>query len=343
MRFTKIKWNTKELLLEWTTERGGETHGHELTSKGTPHPDFVEALKALKDDVIEIAELPLSYAHGLRVQSVTMSRSEKTGVEGAVITGLKSLTSATSPLVLNTPYLVNDPQAETGAMTSGMAERLETLRFEAERYIEGKRAQGELFPPSAAEERANADAGAGETTMSLNGGPQVPLSAVRDALDIVKGRRGRPGSDQRLMTALSETVLPDAAIEAAAQWWATVIKTPKFDALGGHRDENMEFAQVLMMVGNRRAPAIDTERFRLALIERIRAAHPYDRRIISVDYGPCGILADAAESAGIKDTSFTFPIKTMMWLDPDRVRVSYGYAAPVVVIWPPERAGEMGE
>lgn len=134
-----------------------------------------------------------------------------------------------------------------------------------------------------------------------------------------------------------ERVLPDAAIEAAAQWWATVIKNPKFDALGGERNESMEFAQMLMLLGNRRAPAIDTERFRLALIERIRAASPLDRRILSVDYGPCEILDNAARAAGIVDASFTFPVKTMMWLDPDRVRVSYWYGAPRVTIWPPEQ------
>ena len=137
-----------------------------------------------------------------------------------------------------------------------------------------------------------------------------------------------------------ERVLPDAAIEAAAQWWATVIKNPKFDALGGERDESMELAQMMMQLGNRRAPAIDTERFRLALVERIRGASPAERRIISVDYGPCPILDDAARMAGVLDTSFTFPVKTMMWLDAECVRVSYGYGAPRVTIWPPERAGE---
>lgn len=213
MRFTKIKWDTKEVLLRWTTEKGGETHDHEVTAKAPPHPDFVTALKALREDVINICELPISYESGLRVQSVTMSRSEKTGIEGAVVTALKTLASASSPLVLNTPYLVDDPAAETGAMTREMASRLSDLRFEAERYIEGKRAQGELFTPSAAEQRANDEAGAGETTEfdATAGVPGASVKvdgrwveatqqnvgvAVERAIAGRQGRRGRPGSDQ---------------------------------------------------------------------------------------------------------------------------------------------------
>lgn len=124
------------------------------------------------------------------------------------------------------------------------------------------------------------------------------------------------------------------AIEAAAKWWANVIANPKFDALGGERDSSMELGQIMATLINRKAPAVDTERFRVALVDRLLAATPHERRFVDVDYGPDAVLSDAARAAGITDPSFTFPWKTSMWIDADRVRVRYGYGADIVTIWP---------
>lgn len=129
------------------------------------------------------------------------------------------------------------------------------------------------------------------------------------------------------------------AIDAAAKWWATVIERPKFDALGTQRDASMEFAQFMMTEANRKAPPVDTERFRIALATRLRAAPEAERRVVSVDYHPCDVLEQAAHDAGVVDTFFTFPVKTCMWIDADSVKVRYGYGAPLVTIWP-ETAGD---
>lgn len=125
MRFKKIKYDTKEVTLLWTTEKSGETHEHTLTSDQAPHPDFIEAMQALVEDVRRICELPMSFEDGMRVQSVSLSYSEKTGAGGAVITALKTLSAANAPLVLSTPHLVDE--GETGVMPFGMQERLEVL------------------------------------------------------------------------------------------------------------------------------------------------------------------------------------------------------------------------
>lgn len=163
MRFTKIKWDQKEVTMKWVAQRGSEEHTHELTSKALPHADFDRALRALKDEVLDVLELDESYGGGLRVQSVTFSKSEKTGAAGAVVTSLKTLTVSTGPLVLNTPYMLEDGDQETGVMGSSMAEKLNTLRAEARAYIDGsKRGQGDLFGTSPAETDTNARADAGE-------------------------------------------------------------------------------------------------------------------------------------------------------------------------------------
>jgi hypothetical protein len=132
--------------------------------------------------------------------------------------------------------------------------------------------------------------------------------------------------------------LPEEAIAAAASWWAKVLENPKFDALGGERDRAMEFAQVLMTMGNRTGPRIDTEKFRAALADGIRRASRDDTRFIGVDYDPDRLLEDAARAAGVANTAFIFPIKTSMWLDADCVRVRYGYGAEIQTIWEAPRA-----
>lgn len=56
---------------------------------------------------------------------------------------------------------------------------------------------------------------------------------------------------------------------------------------------------------------------------------------LHVDYGPCRELYESGLEAGFLESilrSFTFPIKTNMWVYADHVEVSAGYRAPVVVL-----------
>ena len=53
---------------------------------------------------------------------------------------------------------------------------------------------------------------------------------------------------------------------------------------------------------------------------------------IMSDYGPCGMLADAANEAGI--SAANFPFKTTMFLtEKDGIIVRNGYGAPAVKLW----------
>lgn len=53
----------------------------------------------------------------------------------------------------------------------------------------------------------------------------------------------------------------------------------------------------------------------------------FGSRIIEVDYDPSKELLDAIEAANISD--LLLPLKTMMWLDPDSVKVSLGYGGKI--------------
>ena len=76
---------------------------------------------------------------------------------GAVVTLLVPLECAPSPLVINTPYLPSEDPNDSGGATLPQALRTAILRViaEAQRYLRGDRAQGDLFRVHAAERPAH--------------------------------------------------------------------------------------------------------------------------------------------------------------------------------------------
>jgi hypothetical protein len=158
-RFKKIKWDQKDITLLWTTESGSETHDHELTSKAAPHEDLNTALQALASDVLNVCELDAAI-EDLRVQSVSLSFSEKSGLRGAVVTALKPVAIANSPVVLNTPHLTEDGEDPKAVMPASMWRRVLKLEDEAQAYLDGKRApqdQLDAFAPPPPSETPEAD------------------------------------------------------------------------------------------------------------------------------------------------------------------------------------------
>jgi hypothetical protein len=149
-RFTKISWNEKKIVLEWTTQTETETHAHELQCADVPRPSFKDALQALREDVLVIAELDDDYGETMRVQSVSLSLNAKSGARGGVVTAMKGLEIANGPLAIHTPHLLaegagddderGDDGERPGVMPKGMWARIEALEAEAWAYLDGKRA-----------------------------------------------------------------------------------------------------------------------------------------------------------------------------------------------------------
>lgn len=150
MTFTKIKYDGSKVRLEYEIERpdGGESDEYSLLSGDKPAASFDLALQALVEDVVAICEFQKSDASTLAIRGVSLTHTD--GILGACVTALKSLTTANSPLVINTPHLpesaysgnTNDPNP---LMPAGMAQRIAALMAEAEKYAAGARAQGDLF------------------------------------------------------------------------------------------------------------------------------------------------------------------------------------------------------
>jgi len=147
MDFQKIKYKDRKTELRWCV-RNRETLDEttsELTSTQPPEPAFLLALQALKADVLKLLELPADYGDGMEVTSVSLSYGDD-GRMGVVVTSLKSLEEANSPLVLNTPHLPElDIDDQNPCMPGPMQQRVRELVALAKRFAQGKRAQQDLF------------------------------------------------------------------------------------------------------------------------------------------------------------------------------------------------------
>ena len=200
MRFKKVRWDQKAVTLIWTTESGTETHEHDLTSKQAPHGDLDDALQALAGDVVNVCEMDLDL-DTLRVQSVSLSFSEKTGVRGAVVTALKPVKIASSPVVLNTPHLTESGDNDKGVMPPSMWRRVLTIEDEARAYLDGKRAPNPQLDAFTKGEQTEGAAMLATSSMSIGGGAYEPFDAEKLATSICKkfdrsGRDRAAGKDE---------------------------------------------------------------------------------------------------------------------------------------------------
>lgn len=140
MHFTRIKFSeqAKKVTLEWTeTKPSGDSISHSLDSTDAPRPELLAALEALRPFVVKICEYAGKWGDTIRPTGLVIS--EKDDVRGIVITATRALELTSAPLAMNTPNLVEEKWPE------GLATALETLEAEATQFVNGKRAQQELF------------------------------------------------------------------------------------------------------------------------------------------------------------------------------------------------------
>jgi hypothetical protein len=174
-RITKVKYDGERVAIAYDEVKlGGAADHYTLDCDDAPAPGFTRALQKLAKHILELCELAEEYGQGLTVRGVSFSYSGEHGVMGAVVTALKTLQMVSSPLVLNTPHQTEAPVSDSGdpsvCMTSAFAKDLQAVQVQAERYIDGKRAQVSLFedvPPASADpsglkDLAEADASASE-------------------------------------------------------------------------------------------------------------------------------------------------------------------------------------
>lgn len=153
LRFTKIKYDGSKVRLEYEKVRkDGDPDEFVLHSSDKPDPAFDAALQALAVDVVTICELIPSDTERLKVRGVTLTHTND--ILGVVVTALKTLNTSNAPMVINTPHLPSESYSDNEdepTTPTGMWERLVVLEAEALRYLNGERAQGDLFAEATSE------------------------------------------------------------------------------------------------------------------------------------------------------------------------------------------------
>jgi hypothetical protein len=150
LRIAKAKRKDGQLQVELEQTNSDTERKISLKSLGGCHPDLDAAFDDVAPYVREILEWPGNlYSNHMTVTGVSWSVSENTGVEGAVISAQASLKGCNSPFCFNTPFLpfdlYNEENENQPVMPDGAQDALAALRAEVQAYIDGKRAQGDLF------------------------------------------------------------------------------------------------------------------------------------------------------------------------------------------------------
>jgi len=158
----RVEYDGKKVHIKYDISENGETvRSIDLKSKEKPLPVFERALKKLAGHAGIMMEMPTSYAVGLQARGVTFTWTKD--ILGATITVHKKLDSSHSPQVFHTVHKPSEPynEKETGPaarlalLSTACVEALEDVIKEAENYIEGDRAQGDLFAAGKAKEQVD--------------------------------------------------------------------------------------------------------------------------------------------------------------------------------------------
>jgi hypothetical protein len=117
-----------------------------MESRDIPHPDLVNALATMAEHLLEHAEFPSTW----NAEVIGCTVTHTNDVQGLVITGKRDLKNCNAPLIINTPHFTREPyneddESDMGLFSGECGQHLDALEEEALAYVDGKRAQLELF------------------------------------------------------------------------------------------------------------------------------------------------------------------------------------------------------
>ncbi len=152
-KFKKIKYKAGKVILAYEQlNKAGDWDSYSMESTEAPAPSLDLTLQGLRRPLLEETELTMLEPVKINIGSVSISwvETEDQGtVMGAVISALRELDKSNSPLVINSPFKPERPYTEdgdwTGCLQQETVEAIKLLFDEAELYLEGDRAQTNLF------------------------------------------------------------------------------------------------------------------------------------------------------------------------------------------------------
>lgn len=149
MRFTKIKWNGKQVTLAWK-HRGSDTEStaSEMTCSDFPRAEFAEALQEFAKHIASLISAPVEWIDRMTVTTLSISYKGEGEARGLVVSASLPLEDSNAPFVINTPHL-KEPVADIGeegsTLPSGMVALMDRMFGLAEQYRLGTREQLDAF------------------------------------------------------------------------------------------------------------------------------------------------------------------------------------------------------
>ena len=154
MRIRKCKYKNKKMKIEY--EKKNAAGGYDyftMVCEDEPRPEYERAIEKLNPFVTELCELPGELNSRITVRSVSFSFGGDAGIMGAVLSATMTLKKSNGVLMLNTPHKpsahYNPMPMASGDDSALLPDRcvdiLKTLQEECAKYVEGDRAQGDMF------------------------------------------------------------------------------------------------------------------------------------------------------------------------------------------------------
>lgn len=195
IRIKKVKLTKDDrIVMEYEKLVNDAYDKYRFCSSEEAMPSFYNALKALGIHTVNLCELPESYVKRVEMRSVTYTYKGEDEIMGATMSAVMNLDHSNSVLALNTPHkpsIPYDPNAVEPygdkCLTEACVDALWVLEREAQAYINGERAQIDLFAEQNESdtqvENESDDTPIDDDPLGLNEAPIQP--AVLEGLDNV--------------------------------------------------------------------------------------------------------------------------------------------------------------
>jgi hypothetical protein len=149
MDFTKIKCNEDRIKLEWVERLQDDFSEHSVNSPNNALPTFLANMELLKENFLKLLELPTdeTFLERVTIHTINISYS---GVElnrCVIISG--NIRTAKGSFNVNTPLQAMDNPDDISVNVL-FNQKVEQVINEARKFVEGERAQGNLFQINAA-------------------------------------------------------------------------------------------------------------------------------------------------------------------------------------------------
>lgn len=146
MKITRVKFKDGKWYLDAEEGDEGDSTFKRIfmESKDEARPEFAKALYDMGTPALKALGAPKRWLDSFKVSGVSIKHEAERGLGCVVTMQIPMDEISNGPLVLNTPYTVEDA-GEGPSMPPALYRALVALLDEAGRYMDGDRAQGDIF------------------------------------------------------------------------------------------------------------------------------------------------------------------------------------------------------